>query len=327
MGDDTRPGAGMSWADCLAAIKAGERPASFVASGAEPLNPPPELPSLEVPATAHLYQKIEGPVPRTFQLVYLRPPFTLWDYVESGDKGGLDTSDVFDNELDLDVLGMFRPRFVDPPEFLLEKAKGAVDSTDSGPVEYNDDADVQEEEIEPRFSFPSETRRGAAASSCADIEQNVEFDLDGIATAICNYLSHERSPLDEVGEKVGESVLPDTLRVVSCFEWSLVYARLKEIMVLRPSEVVRLLRAVDTQALAEMVLFSALDDLSTACDEDPEEASAFDDLARVAARCCVTGGWTSSRLRQYIKAGLLSGEGIHSSSALLSVCLSLSDVL
>lgn len=329
MTEGAAPRAGMSWADCLAALQAGERPASFLASGSEPLHPPQELPPLEVPATAHLYQQVDGPAPRTFQLVYLRPPFTLWDYIESGDasKGGLDVSDVFDNELDLDVIGMFHPRFVDAPDFLLGETRDAgleADTRDEagleeeGPVIPRDDQD-RGDELDSGF-FSTGRRRRPPVSRYEERHREAEVDLVELTGSVAEYLS--RSLQNDV-----EVSLPDSVQRLSRFEWSLLYSRLKERMVLHPSDVVRLLRAVHTLALAEMILLTAFEDVIATDGHSEAEAAAVEDLARVAARCCIEGGWTSSRLREYIDAGLLSAGGVHASSALLTVCLSFSDLL
>lgn len=101
----------MTWADVSAALRAGAPPSELIplARGLfekAPTSPTqPADPNKKPGPLSRLYQKIPGSK-ETFQLVYLRPPLSLFERFGENEKM------VFDGELDFDLLEGFQPWFI-----------------------------------------------------------------------------------------------------------------------------------------------------------------------------------------------------------------------
>jgi hypothetical protein len=303
-----KDGRDMSWADCVAALKAGATPSSFLP---QPLaTDTMDGVSIDVPATSHLYQRVGGAAPRTFQMVYLRPPFTLWDYVESGASSCLrqDAANVFDSELDVDLFDMFRVRFVDAPEFLGANWKVSNSSNvipAMGGSTYEND---------PQDSL------GSSAGGVADAEGDVwavgaERVLDDVLALISSDADSQAAPFTA-----------HPACNLSTYQWSVVFGLLAERSAVSVEDIARIAQAIGSAALGEWVLFGFLDCFLAANDEVDSQSSDVVALAQVAAQCCIAGGWTNSMLRERLDSDVIAGRRVRSVAVDLAISLAFSSL-
>jgi hypothetical protein len=305
----------MTWADCVAALKAGVNASSLLpaldglASSASASR---DMGAEKIPPTARLYQRAPDHPSHIFQMVYLRPPFALWDYVENNSLSaevGASSCEAVDGEFDLDILGMFQPRFIDAPVFSSPKG---VEGAQTGPI--SSPACGSFDHIAHPTAAYSISRTGCDAhDDAAYVVSNDQLLL--LADKLAEHLSSDH--------EAGVEEIPTSACHMSRWQWSVVYCMLSDRMHMNAGRALRLLRAVDVPfPLAEFVLLGALPTLMSVDDGDAS-GDGLQELVHVVSRSCRAGGWTSARLRQLMDAGALGGgtlRSVKSEMAIASLC-------
>lgn len=297
----------MSWEDYVAAINAGASPrelllgddyetSSHRMAGANSHHSNSD--DDRIPAACRLYQTCDEVPSHLFQMVYLRPPISLWDQVRSQENGKNispcteKTTDIshksdecqrcslYDSELDFDLISMFQPRFVDVPGSLASLACHGTES-DMRTIEAS----------------------GVLNASHVEIVSNGNDDRDGNCEDMKYSAFAEQLLLALQSETgIGASSILQELFSLSTEQWAIVWSELASGAPIAAKECLKLLRAVRTSQLGELILFGVIPNYMNNRSHHQQNYDDIKELVELAAECCVAGGWNSARLQREVEA-------------------------
>jgi hypothetical protein len=212
-----------------------------------------------------------------------------------------------DCEFDIDVLGMFRPRFVDAPvsEFFPEVTDAQIGSS----LTYGMNTLDASAHVFRSSAFCDHTReRGIVAVA--------DSELPRIVNELIAYLPGN--------DECGVDQIPECALFLSRWQWSCVYAGLADEIGMNSGRALRLLRTVNASVpLAEFVLLGALPALFSDANDGVGDGDTLRVLVEVAAQACRGGGWKNGDLRRLMDEGSLCGEKLQNVKCDLAVCVSL----
>lgn len=281
----------MNWADCVAAIQAGARPADIIGGAAfEAADWATETSQEDLTSASHKHEI--GAVPkrlshrltepgsssyRDFRLLFLRTPQDLWDAVEetSHRQRPKDVSISWDSELEFPLLSLFQPRFIGPPCWLSVSGSG--------------------DHHEPEAEFYSAGNLDHALRSGNGFRHDVVTEAGGdtskqehaCARHPTRPLDLERQEVQELtdalvqgmaSERIHESVLTRA-KILSAADWAAMFPRIADRVDLHPGAVLSLCQQVRSVDFAEFLCTTVIPSMYTSCDEGDETLKELHKLA------------------------------------------------
>jgi hypothetical protein len=304
----------MTWADCVAALEVGLQPASLLPVHVEGSAADVGVPT--VPPTSYLYQRLTSGGMRSCQVVYLRPQFPFWEYMDANfaSESHRQSADKYDDELSIDMASMFSPLFVSAPAFPFEQHLSLQTVQLPGEL-TTEGADRPLVQAETEANKEAHANDSIVSDPALDIERAVEAVRD-----IMLVDASQQYPTASVS----------MCKTFTVYQWSLLFQGLceRDGSALRESNaLIRIVQTVGTPAIGEWIMFGYTRD---AC-EGREWADAHGraeqkiaDMARlpcVAAQCLQ--GWTCASLRSRLERDFILGDRIYSAAATFVACTTL----
>jgi hypothetical protein len=303
-----------TWEDCVAALRSGLPPLSLVKF---PLDGDQDRPQHAntfaesglatnsdhgdpaMSATSRLYHRftgLDGLPPQTLQMVYLRPPFSLWDHVDATrkDNDSRHALGMMDTELTFDLRSLFRPRFVQPPEFEFEcsEPKTALDVSATGSHHASSSVDRRPDD---RMADECESDDTSVASMGQQYGGHPLPDehMDAVADRLTAFLLDDKSP-------GFDSLHAETARLCR-WQWSVIYGRIAGKIEMDVSRAMKLVSSFGSCALGEFVLLSAAPHLASSPSDDAVDD--IETLLEAAIAHVKSGGWTCFDLGDRMDVG------------------------
>jgi hypothetical protein len=318
-----------TWDDCVAALRAGLPPLSLLnlpsdhehdeGRRTDQTGAPGETRTgahgdgSEVPPTANLYHRftgLEGLQPQTLQMVYLRPPFSLWDHIDATRRSERSVSlGILDSEMEFDLRRLFRPRFVEPPEFKIEDA--GMGSEKDAAMSAGDISSMDGQE-ELRKAGDSDELSGIADHyGGATI---TEDEMESIADRLTSFLRND--------DALELNALHSETTRLSRWQWSFVYGRLASKLGMNPPLALKLMNHFGSYALGLFMLVSGVRHVACAARDDDE--GDIEGLVYAAVTQVQDGGWTWFKLADSMEAGTIGAcSDPHTARIDLAICLAM----
>lgn len=247
-----------TWEDCMASLRAGAEPELVLPRIRELFSrlPQPQKPVGSSkhtgedegvkPPTANLYHMLEGAGDHVFQVPYLRPPLFLWDVIKRASGEFPDEREtLFDSELDIDLIGQFEPRFVDPPSDEVRRLlKGECMSDE--PDGQGENGSDQDSFFEDSIKDTNELHRKESVRRKYGAEDFLSF-----SSSVQQFMLSPEAA--DVGIQDNVNSLP-TFPAFSLQEWSLIFSGMGNSFNISAHGLTKFLLSVNQQSLAMLTL-------------------------------------------------------------------------